>query len=669
MNSSLHRITRRQFLCATGAALALPSSGYSAQAADIPQTLEQLWAGFAELNKTTPLEVEVLKEWEEDGVVCRIVRYQVGVFKGAPSRVAGFYAFPKGGTKLPALVEMHGGGQSASLNSVVTYARRGYASLSLNWGGNKMNIGQETWGGPQTDWGKLDATHPPQRNKANHFAGSLTADEFTLDPIESPRNSNWFLVLVAARRAITFLEQLPEVDATRIGAHGHSMGGKLTTNLAGIDRRIKAAVPSCGGSGDLLESESVVPGGSRTKRTAMELACVSDNAYLPLITCPVLWLSPTNDFHAHIDNMAWNWRNLPDDRVRFSISPHLNHNHADENAITAYLWFEQHLKGTAFKMPQTPQITLELNTNDGLPRITVTPDDSQSVQRVDIYYSIDPHALTRFWRDAKAVKNSKQWSAACPVMTLAQPIFAFANVVYETPAAYRTGPQEAGRGNSATFAISSRVLSTGPARLQAAGVKPTDKPERSIDDGARGWHDWYRLNWGHPPLWTATTRKLKDPKWRGPDGATLNFEVKSETDNQLVLTFNCNAWGAMIPGKPAVDYTVVKKLNASKDWQTVSVKLSELIATDPKATTPLANWQTVTEFSISPSGTTVKDGQKVKADGKAWQGPREIRNLRWEGGEYSRQATTGATLSPEDFQKNFNAAIKKSLEQEKLDRK
>ena len=664
-----YTITRRHFLCATGATLVLPWFESSAQTPGIPQTLDQLWEGFADLDKNTPLEAEVLKEWEQEGVVCRIVRYQVGVFKGAPSRVAAFYAFPKGATKLPAILEMHGGGQSASLNSVVTYAKRGYASLSLNWGGNKMSLGQETWSGPQTDWGKLDATHPPQRNKANHFAGSLTPDEFTLDAVESPRNSNWYLVLMAARRAITFLEQQPEVDATRIGAHGHSMGGKLTTNLAGIDKRIKAAVPSCGGSGDLLESEEVVPGGSRTKRTDMELACVSDNAYIPLITCPVLWLSPTNDFHAHIDNMAWNWRNVPDDRLRFSIAPHLNHRHTDEHAITEYLWFEQHLKGADFKMPQTPKIALELKTADAVPRITITPDDSRPVQRVDIYYSLDPHALTRFWRAANAVKSGKQWNAACPVMNLEQPIFAYANVVYETPAQYRTGAQTAGRESSATFAISSRVLSAGPAQLQAAKVKATDKPERSIDDGARGWHDWYLLNWGHLPLWTATTRKLKDAKWRGPDGATLHFEVQCETDNQLVLTFNCNAWGAMIPGKPAVDYTVAKKLSASKDWQPVSVQLSELVAIDPNVTAPLTNWQTVTEFSICPSGTTVKDGQKVKADGKAWQGPREIRNLRWEGGEYSRQATSGTALSPEELQKNFNDAIKKSLEQEKLDRK
>ena len=109
--------------------------------------------------------------------------------------------------------------------------------------------------------------------------------------------------------------------------------------------------------------------------------------------------------------------------------------------------------------------------------------------------------------------------------------------------------------------------------------------------------------------------------------------------------------------------------SATPDWQTVSVSLNELIATDPKVTGPLANWQTVTEFSISPSGTTVKDGQKVKVDGKAWQGPREIRNLCWEGGDYSRLKTTDAALIPEEFQKNFNDAIKKSLEQERTNQK
>ncbi len=609
----------------------------------------------------------MLKEWEEQGVICRVVRYQVGVFKGAPAKVAAFYAAPKGASKLPGLLQMHGGGQSASLDTVMTDAKRGYASISINWGGNRLNFGgsKETYDGPQTDWGRLDATHPPQRNKTNHFVQGLTPDEFTLDAVESPRNSNWFVVLMAARRAITFLEQQPEVDAARIGAYGHSMGGTLTTTLAGIDKRVRAAVPSCGGGGDLSEADKAqVPGGVKSRLSAVELACISDNAYIPRITCPILWLSPTNDFHAHIDHMAWNWRHLPDERVRFSISPHLNHHHTAEHAITQHLWFEQHLKG-AFTMPATPQFSLTLKTADGVPRASVTPDASRPVQRVDIYYSTDPHELTRFWRDAKAEKVGQRWEAACPVMSAEQPVLAFANVTYEMPTEHRTVATRRGQESRPVFVLSSRVLSAAAAQLQAAGVKVTEKPERSIDDGSRGWHDWYRLSWDHAPLWTAATRKLKDAKWRGPDGAKLVFEIRSETDNALVVTVNTNAWGAFGAGKPAVDYSAVKPVKAWADWQTVAVSLDELAATNPKVTAPLANWQTVTELIISPSATILKDGQKVKVEGKPWRGPREIRAMRWEGGEYPAHGAVDSVLTPDALKRSFDDAIRKSLEEEK----
>jgi len=124
---------------------------------------------------------------------------------------------------------------------------------------------------------------------------------------------------------------------------------------------------------------------------------------------------------------------------------------------------------------------------------------------------------------------------------------------------------------------------------------------------------------GQSTLKTAATRKLKDPKRRGPDGATLHFEIKFLTDNQVVLTFNCNAWGAIHPGKPAIDYSAAKELKGLPDWQQVSVSLKDLVSIDAKVT-PLTNWQSVTEFSISPSGTALKDGKKLKVGGKAWKG-------------------------------------------------
>ncbi len=617
---TLHTMTLRIVLLAT-----LVSSAAAAGFVDdpaIPHNLDQLWAGYPEFDRATPLEAEVLKEWTQDGITCRVVRYQVGVFKGEPSRVAGFYAFPRGASRLPAILHLHGGGQSASLDAVVANAKRGYASLSLNWGGNAMRLRDGNYDGPQTDWGRLDATHPPQRNPVNHCAGALTPDEFTLDPVESPRNSNWFLVLIAARRGLTFLQAQAEVDPARLGVYGHSMGGKLTTNLAGIDPRVKAAVPSCGGSGDLTPDQADLPGGLKRAHSVLDLACVSDNAYIPRITCPVLWLSPANDFHAHIDNMAWNWRNVPDGRLRFSIAPHLNHRHTEEHAISEPLWFAQHLQGT-FTMPATPRLELALATSNGVPVATVRPDPALPIRRVDLLYAIDPHALTRFWRDAQPVQDCNEWRAALPLLSADQPLFVYANVVYELPEPQR-GALKAER-----FTLTSRVLSASPEQVRAAGVQATDQPDRLIDDGARGWTDWYRLNWNHPPLWRVATRKLKDPKWRGPDGATLAFEIRSETDNTLVLAFDCNQWGAFQPGRPAVTYAVARDLKGSPDWQAVTVSLSDLRAIDPKFTDPLTSWQTVTEFSISPSGEVALDGVKTKVEGKSWQGPRELRNLRW----------------------------------------
>lgn len=47
-------------------------------------------------------------------------------------------------------------------------------------------------------------------------------------------------------KMVSFAESLPQVDKTRIGAYGHSLGSWVTANLAVIDDRIKVAVTNCG---------------------------------------------------------------------------------------------------------------------------------------------------------------------------------------------------------------------------------------------------------------------------------------------------------------------------------------------------------------------------------------------------------------------------------------
>ena len=154
---------------------------------DVPKSVRALYDGFDPDKE--PLEVKVLKEFEQDGVIIQMLTFTVGKFKGVKSRISGFYGCPndtKG--KVPALIQLHGGGQRAEIRSIKYAAQNGYACLALNWGGRSLE-GSEGLEG--TDWGAVDAT---QKGHNSHY-GSLMPDQLTIDEFESPRNSNWFLIV------------------------------------------------------------------------------------------------------------------------------------------------------------------------------------------------------------------------------------------------------------------------------------------------------------------------------------------------------------------------------------------------------------------------------------------------------------------------------------------
>ena len=77
------------------------------------------------------LETKVVKEWREDGVVCRYVIFKVGTFKGADSRIAAFYCYPEGAKKAPAFVYAHGGGQRPDWERGLYFAKQGYATVDM----------------------------------------------------------------------------------------------------------------------------------------------------------------------------------------------------------------------------------------------------------------------------------------------------------------------------------------------------------------------------------------------------------------------------------------------------------------------------------------------------------------------------------------------------------
>lgn len=577
-----------------------------------PATVNELFADFDP--RKAPLDSQIVREWEKDGIVYRYATFHIGTFKGKSARMAAFYAFPRGAKKLPGLLHLHGGGQRAFLNEVEFYAKRGYACLSINWGGREMDNAKDC--DPNTDWGTVD---PTQQNVPGYF--NLKPGDKYLDSFESPRNNNWYLLTLGARRGLTFLEQQPEVDGDRLGVYGHSMGGNLTVYVAGTDSRVKAASPSVGGSGfrtepwPLLPQQKPQPPNGDVK---LFKATLGFESYAPHIQAPLLWLGATNDLHGIMDDTYRTGELIPHKNVRYSFTPHMNHRFTPEFAVTRPLWFDQYLK-TGFTFPATPDSKLVLATADHVPEVQVTPDSWQPVAEVHIYYSVDPDPRARFWRSADALRQGATWTAKLPILTVDQALFAFANVAYRLK---RAEPVPFARPTE-QFAISSMLHTIGPDELKRAEVKATDKSAVLIDDFSHGWQDWYLLEAGNPHHWEFSTRKLADPKWQGQPGQRLTLDVQAEKANELVVVLTENFFRPY-RGKQK-DFVAVVKLNGGKDAQSVFLEPGDF-KTDEEVALP--SWKNVDVLSLRAYHD--KGGKLLGS--KSWVGSQPVfRTLWWQG--------------------------------------
>lgn len=591
--------------------------------------LREMWAGFDP--RAEPLEVELLKEWEEEDAVLRIVRIRIGVFKGTKATLVALYGFPKSvgeqGERVPGLVQIHGGGQYADYKACLANAKRGYATVSIAWAGRISAPGYRVspeevrlfWDGKvddpryrlTTDWGAVDGYHAPGRNTRNQFP-SAAAAAWTLDDVESPRNSGWFLAAVAARRALTFLERQREVDPHRLGVYGHSMGGKLTV-LTSVDERVKAAAPSCGGISD------------RDNRSPLFRATLGDDVSLRQITCPIIFLSPANDFHGRIGDLPDAIDEIQSEDWRVTCSPHHNHQDTAEYEVATLLWFDQHLKGS-FAMPQTPQVALQLEADDRVPHFTVRPDRSDEVLAVDVYYTLQGKpderpedrldTMHRFWHHAPTVKNGEgEWLAALPLSRTDRPLWVFANVRYPLEQPVSGAGYYYGNYTAESFNLSSLLRVATPEELRAAGLQATLESSMLIEDFHGEWEkEWFTYR---PDEWARMTNKLNSHLYKAPTGARLSLSVRTAETNQLVIRLD--------------DHAAVVQLDGRSTWQEVVLQPAEFQDHDGKA---LTDWQGVRLLKLSPAE-HLRPGRGKSGPprrlGANWRGaPPKFRDLRWQ---------------------------------------
>jgi len=131
-----------------------------------------------------------------------------------------------------------------------------------------------------------------------------------------------------AMRALDYLVSRPDVDATRIGATGCSGGGALTTFVAALDSRVKAAIPACYPNSYRLLFAGPDPDTEMSFPTF--LARGLDVADFVELSAPTPWLiqATEHDYFAPaggkmVYEEARRWYHLygAEDKVRFFVGP------------------------------------------------------------------------------------------------------------------------------------------------------------------------------------------------------------------------------------------------------------------------------------------------------------------------------------------------------------
>lgn len=240
------------------------------------QPADKLWDMSA---LTAPPEVFDSPDIQSSDPRIRALFFAGAPYRGEETRIFVWLGMPetKPGEKVPGIVLLHGGGGTAFESWVKLWVERGYAAIAID------------------HFGSLpvpESQKPRPRNPAGGPAGGSLA----FAQLGEPLRDQWpYQAITAAILAHSLLLAQPGVDAERTGVTGISWGGYLTCLLAGLDERLKFAVPVYG-CGNYEETTFAGPLGKLPpEQSALWYAQWDAKHYIPAIRVPTLWVNGPND--------------------------------------------------------------------------------------------------------------------------------------------------------------------------------------------------------------------------------------------------------------------------------------------------------------------------------------------------------------------------------------
>jgi cephalosporin-C deacetylase-like acetyl esterase len=381
----------------------------AARAAD-PEVLKQLWDV-----PTGEVQYQVIKSYDRGTVRVEELRYQSRSFQRQPVQIFGYFCYPKKQSKkLPGILLSHGGGGSASLPRASSWARKGFAVLSIDLPGKGENRSGSRSTGPDMDVVNLLRTQPdPSYNYLIH-------------------------AVAAARNGINFLSYRPEVDPERIGMIGLSWGGVLTLLTNGQDKRLKAAV-NVFGAGYIPEgctwSDWFDQMPAQDKTVWNEY--LDPQNFLQTQHAPILFITGTNDHCYYLPTFQKSYAAVPGIKQYYLI-PNLRHRFLASSTDPAFAWLSYYLKGGK-PFPQIESLTPYQKTADRIV-IPVKVSSTAAIKSVQLYYSLGgPQEWTKKrWLAVKPHLEDGIYYFALPTKLLKPDLLLYASVIDANHAAAST---------------------------------------------------------------------------------------------------------------------------------------------------------------------------------------------------------------------------------------
>jgi dienelactone hydrolase len=375
-----------------------------------------VWEAAAETKGA--LDIEWGQDIPHQDIQIRSLRYTGSTWKAEPQRIYALYAHPEGNGPFPAILQIHGGGQTCYKENLAFFVKHGYACLSFDWTGPR-------------DERPLDQV----TNWHSDFAGSIMGPDD-----QQPGQNLIYHVVLAAIHAIDILQQQPEVDPQRIGVQGISWGGYITWLVNGLDPRVGVAVPTYGIGGLTTQWSDIA---LAMKQRSLEFIQMWQKNYEPSAFAlsqhgAVLFANATNDFFGQMPEAEALLSQLQVNHRR-SYGPNRMHSLDPETVTAAMAWFACHLHHENQTTAQLPSSFLKepllkvTQTEAGVPLAEIEVDPSQLIKSVRVDFSRGAlPALLKCWLSTPATqKAEKLWTAELPVVEAAQPLAAYAQVTYE----------------------------------------------------------------------------------------------------------------------------------------------------------------------------------------------------------------------------------------------